>query len=406
MSRPRPLLLALMLLAGCGRAGEEEGTAPPVQADRPLLAREAVTLSERFRLSDPDRIGSPRDLAVAGDGHVYVLDFQPPRTHLLKYDSTGQFVLRFGTGDQQDRLVSAIEFSLAPWNTVLAIDRGQDAIVSFLTRGTFISAVEIEPGVALDVHALPEFGEFYLHKWVPAQGRSVVLHVRSPLDSLATTYEVQVRPGQPVRREARAVHYHTTVDRRGRLYVAFYDGFPVRVLTTTGSTVRTIDLAREPIPKAAGEVAAEREQNLARLREQAGDLDEELLREAAEPDSLLPLIEEIVVDPFDRLWVRTNRPDAAGSTPYDVFNERGEYLARVDVPGAVQRTAFRPDGLLFVIATSESGEAPEIVGYAVGIEAPGAPAALGGDRERDLPAGRAAADHVLHRDRQEILSRR
>ncbi len=374
-------LAALVVAVACGRGGPGQRAAAPSDSmrpapppDRPLLPANAVRLTERFRLGDPGRLELPRDLAVDGQGFLYVLDFAG-KTELLKYDSTGQFVLRFGEREaDRNPIGSAAEFALAPWNEILLVDRGKNQLSTFLTLGTFASAVHIEPGVALNVLALPEFGEFYLHKWIPEQNRSTVLYMRAPYDSLATTYEVAIPSGIDVRRAARSVRFLTATDRRGRLYVAFQDGYPVRVLTPRGETVRLVDLAREPLGKSPERLSAERQERMALLKRQAPDISDSLLAEGAEPDSLLPIVEELVVDPQERLWVRTNRPDADQDTPYDVFNERGQYLARVVVPGKVQRTSFSPTGRLFAIVQPTGVERREIVGYDVGIDAAAAPA--------------------------------
>jgi hypothetical protein len=246
------------------------------------------------------------------------------------------------------------------------LDRGRNTLNNYLVIGTFASSVEVRPAIALDVLGLPGFGEFYLHKWDTEGNRSVVVHMRAPFDSLATTYEVRVPVAASLREEARAVHYHTATDREGRLYVGFFDGYPVRVLEADGRTVRTVDLDRQAVRKSAEEMRLEEEGNLARLRDQAPGMDEELLREAARPDSLWALLEELAVDPAGRLWVRTRRPDSGGATSYDVFNEQGEYLVRVDVPGRVERTAFAPDGRLFGIVVG-ADESREIVAYRVGL---------------------------------------
>ncbi|MGH7589470.1 MAG: hypothetical protein ACRELU_12850 [Gemmatimonadota bacterium] len=371
--RGRWLAWLLVALTACGGpASDGPGEAAPVSGrppDRPLLSRDAVRLEPVLRLSDPARLAQPRDLTVDEAGNVYVLDFAPP-SGILKYGPEGEFLLRFGTREEEERIVSGIEMDLTPWRTVLVIDRGRNTLNSYLVIGTFALSVEVKPAVALDVLGLPEFGEFYLHKWDTEGQRSVVLHMRAPYDSLATTYEVRVPVAASLRDEARAVHYHTAVDRQGRLYVGFYDGYPVRVLEPGGRTVRMIDLDRERLRKSAAELRREEEDNLARLHEQAPAMDEELLREAARPDSLWPLLEELAVDPTGRLWVRTRRPDSGRATSYDVFNEQGEYLVRVDVPGRVERTTFAPDGRLFTIVAGEDEER-EIVGYRVGFGAPG-----------------------------------
>lgn len=376
--RIRAGFLVLLMACGGSPGGEDPpeagGEAPP-QADRPLVGPEAISVAERFRLAGDLRLELPRDLDIDAQGNLYILDFAPP-TQLLKYDATGQFLRRFADRDEDggNRLVSAIEFALAPWNTVLVVDRGRNSLQTFLaTSGTFASSVEVQPAVALDVHALPQFGEFYLKKWVPEQRRAAVLRMRAPYDSLSTTYEIRLPPGLSVREEARGVHFHTTADPEGRLYVAFWDGYPVRVLAPEGSTLRTVDLARQAVFKTPAEITREADENLAILRKQTPDLDEALLREAAQPDSIRPLIEELAVDPVGRLWVRTNRADAAGVSTYDVFNEAGDYLARVDIPGIVERTAFDPQGRLYVIAAATPGGRRDIIGYDIRLGEPAAP---------------------------------
>ena len=357
-------------LLGCGdrapdEGGNEASVAEARPADHALLPSEAAGLEPVFRLSDEARLGQPRDLAVDAAGNVYVLDFAVP-SGVLKYDPEGRFLLRFGARDEEHEIVSGIEMDLAPWNTILIVDRGRNALDNYLLIGTFSSSVDVEPAIALDAHALPGFGEFYLHKWDTRGRRSVVLHMRAPYDSLHTTYEVRIPDGASIRQEARAVHYHTTTDRQGRLYVAFYDGYPVRILEPDGRTVRVIDLDRQPIPKSPEELRGEEEDNLARLRESSPGVEDELLREAARPDSVWPIIEELAVDPSGHLWVRTRNADSGAPTPYDVFNEQGEYLIRVDVPGRVERTTFAPDGRLFAIVQRED-RTREVVGYEVTI---------------------------------------
>ena len=364
------LIPLAFLLAGCGDrppAGGEDGAAGAEgrPADRPLLPGGAVRLEPVLRFSDPGRLGLPRDLAVDASGNIYVLDFSVP-SGILKYDPQGEFLLRFGARDQEQELVSGVSLDLAPWNTLLVVDRGRNALDHYLLIGTFASSVDVNPAIALDVHGLPAFGEFYLHQWDAEGDRSSVLHMRAPYDSLHTAYEVRIPPDATIRQEARAVHYHTATDRQGRIYVAFYDGYPVRVLEPDGRTVRVIDLDRQPVPKTPDEIRREEEENLARLRQTAPGMDEELLLEAARPDPVWPVIEELAVDPSGRLWVRTRAGGTAAATPYDVFNERGEYLVRVEVPGRVERSVFAPDGRYFAIVASESG-GREIVGYRVSI---------------------------------------
>lgn len=359
--------LLVVTALGCDRGPnrETQQDEPAAQPDRPLLAATDVSVVERFVLSDDEISGEPRDVAIDGSGNVFVLDFGE-RTEVHKYDPSGEYQTRLGARDtDQDRVVSAIEIDASPWNTIYVLDRGKNALLTYLTLGTFAASVDIEPGIALDVHAAPEFSEYYLHTWFQNERRSVVLHMREPADSLGVLYEVQIPFGLPVRREARGVHYLTEADARGNLYVAFYDGYPVRVLSPVGETLRLVDLDRESMRKTDAEIEAETRESFERLQAELPGLDPDLLIEASQADSLYPIIEELTVDPLGRLWVRTHRPDSRGDTPYDVFNEAGEYLARVDVPGYVRRTTFAPDGALYVVASAEPGGPDRVVAYDV-----------------------------------------
>lgn len=363
------MALLAALAAACGRGDEPPAFDAPAEApalapDHPHLSPGSVALTERLRLSG-GRLIEPLDVAVDGGGSIYVLDVGDS-PGVLRFDSTGVFMLRFGARDDvRGRIVAATELDLAPWNTVLLLDRGDNSVKTFLTGGLIGSVFPLREGVALDVHALPEFGEFYLHKWVPEQRRASILHMRAPGDSLGTPYTVHIPSDLTLRQEARAIHFHTAADRRGRLYVAFVNGYPVRVLSPQGSTLASIGIEREEIPWLPEDFERQTEENFARLRRELPDVDEELLREAARPDPVLPIIEELAIDPQGRLWVRTSRPDAEGVTPYDVFAPDGGYLARVDVPGEVSRTAFSPSGGLWVVARGDSGA--DVVGYHVHI---------------------------------------
>jgi sugar lactone lactonase YvrE len=89
-----------------------------------------------------------------------------------------------------------------------------------------------------------------------------------------------------------------------------------------------------------------------------------LLQDAARPDSLHPLVEELDVDPAGRLWVRTHRTERASGTVYDVFNEQGQLITWVAVPAAVRKTAFSPSGRLYVIDERDPAR-PGVVAYDV-----------------------------------------
>ena len=370
----RSTWVALLALQACGEpapapeAGDAPGAEEPAAA-APLIDPARVTVQEAFALPAQEasraRLRQPRDLAFDAAGQLYVLDFEAPdHQQLLAFDQTGRFAYRFGERDDRaDRVGPSDQLTVTPWNYVMFVDMVDNALTSFLTMGTYVSSAGLS-GVGMAVLSIPDYGQFYMKKWDPARRRAYVVHLKLPVDSVAMVYEVRLPPGQSVRKDARDVSFRTAVDRVGRLYVAFDDVYQVRVLDRTGATLRMIRSSRPPVAKSPREMEEERQRLLARLQAQVGDVPDSLLQDAAQPDSLFPLVEELTVDPAGRLWVRTHRSERASGTVYDVFNEQGQLISWVAVPAMVRKTAFSPDGRLYVIDERDPA-APAIVGYDV-----------------------------------------
>ena len=359
----------------CG--GEQDGPPEPAASDsagpaeaRLLIDPANVRVQEVFRLLDEAAaradLRQPRDLAIDDQGSLIVLDFAvPDHRQIVTFDPAGGFAIRFGElDDRADRLGPSDQFAVMPWKYVMLVDAADNALTSFLTLGTYVSTVNLT-GVGMVVEPIPEYGHFYLKKWDPPRRRAYVLHMQLPVDSVSTVYQVTLPPGQSVRKDARDVSFLTASDGAGQLYVAFSDVYQVRVLDRQGATVRVVQSPRGPVPKSPREIEEEHTRLLEHLRGTVGDVSDSLLQDAARPDSLFPLIEELAVDPSGRLWVRTRRPEAATGTVYDVFNDRGEQISWVSVPAVVRKTAFAPDGRLFVIDERDPAR-PWVVGYEVG----------------------------------------
>lgn len=375
MSPRRSCALLFLVAFACGEpgpapeAGEEPAAGARAAEAAPLVDPAAVTVRQAFALAEAEasraNLRQPRDLALDAAGQLYVLDFAPPdHQQVVAFDPGGSFAYRFGERDDRvDRVGPSDQLAVTPWNYVMFVDMVDNALTSFLTMGTYVSSAGLG-GVGMGVLPIPEYGQFYLKKWDPARRRAYVVHMQLPVDSTAMVYEVRLPPGQSVRKDARDVSFRTATDRAGRLYVAFEDVYQVRVLDRTGATLRTLGSSRPAVPKSPREIEAERARLLARLQSQVGDVSDSLLQDAARPDSLFPLVEELEVDPAGRLWVRTHRPERATGTVYDVFNEQGQLISWVAVPAIVRATAFSADGRLFVIDERDPDD-PAIVAYEV-----------------------------------------
>lgn len=376
----RSLLVALsaIVLFGAEACGGREGAAPEAAGPeaagttdvRPLIDPASVTVREIFQLPDAAAssagLRQPRDLSLDAGGTLYVLDFAAPdHRQIVAFDPSGVFAYRFGElDDRADRVGPAGQFAVTPWKYVMQVDAADNSLTSFLTLGTYVSTATLT-GVGMAVHPIQEYGHYYLKKWDPPRRRAYVLHMQLPVDSVSMVYEVSLPPGQSVKKDARDVSFLTASDGLGCLYVAFSDVYRVRVLDRDGATVRVVQSSRPAVPKSPREMEEERKRLVARLESQVGDVSDSLLQEASRPDSLFPLVDELSVDPAGRLWVRTHRPEISAGSVYDVFNERGELISWVAIPAAVRKTAFAPDGRLYVIDEREP-KRPRIVAYEVG----------------------------------------
>lgn len=375
--RPRSSAVVVGLLLVCSSCDRPEGRAPEASEAEsvgaalagPLIDPASVTVTQTFELTEAAasraELRQPRDLALGEGGALYVLDFEAPdHAQVVAFDSAGAFAYRFGEKDDRaDRVGPSDQFAITPWKYVMFVDGISNALTSFLTLGTYVSTAGLT-GVGMAVLPMPEYGHFYLKKWDPARRRAYVVHMQLPVDSLTMVYEVTLPPGQSVRKDARDVSFRTASDHEGRLYVAFADVYQVRVLDANGATVRLVQSSRQAVAKSPRELEADRDELLARLRRQVGDVSDSLLQDAATPDTLFPLIEELSVDPAGRLWVRTHRAEHAAGTVYDVFNEQGQLISWVAVPAVVRKTAFSSAGRLYVIDERDP-ERPKIVGYDV-----------------------------------------
>jgi hypothetical protein len=388
--------LALAWSGACGGGQDASPEAAVGDSARPAEARllidpATVRVAEVFRLTDEAAaraaLRQPRDLAIDDQGTLIVLDFAvPDHRQIVTFDPSGGYGIRFGElDDRTDRIGPSDQFAVMPWKYVMLVDAADNALTSFLTLGTYVSSVTLT-GIGMVVQPMPEYGHFYLKKWDPPRRRAYVVHMQLPVDSLSLVYQVTLPAGQSVRKDARDVSFLTASDGAGQLYVAFSDVYQVRVLDQQGATVRTVQSPRRAVRKSPREIEDERARLLEHLRGTVGDVSDSLLQEAARPDSLFPLVEELAVDPSGRLWVRTRRPEVVNGTAYDVFNDRGEQISWVSVPAVVRKTAFAPDGRLFVIDERDP-ERPGIVGYEVGFG--GSPGADGVSRSGSaaLPAG-------------------
>jgi hypothetical protein len=130
------------------------------------------------------------------------------------------------------------------------------------------------------------------------------------------------------------------------LFFSSQDRYEIEVYDTTGSLVRSIRLAHEPIPV----TSADGEKHIESVVAQVGSPDQEAgiraqLGSLPLPD-FFPPHGGLRGDDMNYLWVEDFQRPGAEKRSWNVFDPEGALVGRVDLPDRFNPTEFGPDYVL------------------------------------------------------------
>jgi hypothetical protein len=379
--------VAVVCVAACG--GCDRGTAGTVTID--TLPNGTVIVrndgagvwdsSSVWRLVEDLRIGNAAGegpagftdvsgLAVDGAGRAYVLvrDAQEIRV----FDSTGAFVRRIGRkGQGPGEMQNATGLGWDRAGRLWVADPANGGYSVFDTTGRFIarrsrpSSFYMAPwtgaflatGDLLDVvgrpGALPpSLALVRYDSALVAQDTLRLPDIDAPQFTLTSGGRMFMSAAVPY-----APTLAWRIDPRGFVWLGVTAPYRLYQQRLTGDTVRIVERAYEPVSVSSAERSKAIE-GLAWFTKQGGVIDES--RIPAEK----PAFDRFYVDDRGGLWVvpEVLAQDAAGGTPFDVFDGEGRYLGQLRAPWEVSgslRPVFR--GTRVHAVTTDADGVPYVV---------------------------------------------
>ena len=321
----------------------ESGRIVVFNPDSPHAGPEGVpTLVEELRIGSIegacDSFGAVFSLAVDDDGRIYVADRQT--NDIRVFSARGECVRTFGRpgeGPGEFGMLAGIVWQ--PPGYLWAIDALRNRATVFDSLGTVLATHPLQLGRAASLPWrlwVDDGGS--LHFWSPGFRRIVEYGVGPGLDSLAGVPQPMVPPGSRMEytREAgsgdsritmqmaipHAPRVRWTVNSAGNIWQAHTSAFAIHETTYAGDTLRTIRLDREP-PRLEG-----------RERDSIAEATGLAARRLPEHKHA---IRNIRPGPDGWLWIETER---GATRAWDVFDEGGYYVGRVESPVPIEKTPF------------------------------------------------------------------
>lgn len=306
-----------------------------------------------------------------GDDNLFVLDRGAGKVFV--YDPNGRFVREIGRpGRGPGELTFPVRLAVTPEGTVVVSDMRRGAFVLFDREGRHlgnlpfpfrgaVGGVEIRPhpggGFASENQALPgprgDAGEIRV-TWhlPPSPAPRLLASVPADPDRLAS---VAVGP----RETAFLPRFYWGVLPSGGTVVAHTEEYRLDVFTPAGKLGRSIERPIKPHFVTARDREDERQKRLGELTENGTNIPPEIRGAALrELDKLsfarvMPVIEDLTVDPSGRIWVRRGTLPRGGTGRIDLIDGEGTYLGTLR--GSRLPVAFSRGGLAAYIQEDSLG---------------------------------------------------
>jgi hypothetical protein len=373
------LLCGLVCVASCGDSSASSSavtfdTLPSgaiVVTNRPPDDLPVWRLEEDLRLGrmegeGPDLFGDVRDLAVDGDGRLYLLEAQAQEVRIFdadgghvatvgrKGEGPGEFTNANGIALGADGLLRVPDPSLGRVTFLRrdgALERTEP--VTFRSYGFIWSGGVLDDGRFVDtqVHVNDDGSYDRVYRTVEPGGEErTVLAPRYPEDPRWQGFQFE--------RGSMALPFgpqgKTNFLGDGTVWSTHGVSYEMVHRTLDGDTLRIVRSVTDsvPVPAARRDEAIENARSFAeRVGASAGEVDASRV-----PTYYRPL-QGFAVDDRGRLWARLAAPEGGSAMRFDVFDPEGRLLARAEAPVAYAewRQPLIAGDAMYLVTTDDLG---------------------------------------------------
>lgn len=372
MSRNIVALALLALLAACGQAGDppaDDLVQLPAQ-DRELAAPTTVYTLGGQDGSEWESFAHIAHLAFDSEENLYVMDRGVGKVFV--YDPAGKFIREIGRpGNGPGELGFPLQMAVTREGTVVVSDMRRRSFSMFQRDGKYVEELPYEyrralGGMELRPHPQGGFVSVYQPKpgikpdtgylrlaWhslnIDDEPR-VLAQVRADRDRLGAG---TARLDQP----AFSHGFYWGVLPTGQAVVAHSAGYRIDIFSADGTLAQTLERPIAGRRTTAGDRQAERQRRIGHLVEDAATAPA-AVRQAAVKEmealtfaEVMPVIQELGVDPAGRIWVRRGTSVEMEGGSIDLISGDGTYLGTF--AGSRVPLAYSPGGLAAYVEEDE-----------------------------------------------------
>ena len=325
----------------------------------------------------PDVFSDVRDVAVAADGRLYVLQSTAKRVSL--FDREGRFVRAFGgAGGGPGEFENPIGLQLDPSGRLWVSDPRNARYVLFDSAGgvlgthprrlslwgwrwdgRFLGDGRLVEQDAIQRPPGTRGGRAYV-RWDATLARAdTLLYTPPPTTDPnenafvfrrpdgTTYYAIPFRPGTV-----------SVLDARGHHWSGSTGEYRLVQRTLEGDTIRVVTREYSPVPVVDGDLAA--------FREQIRDFARSPEYDESRIPATKPAFRQLTVAADGHLWVTRHLPFGDEHTAFDVFDPDGRYLGEVRVPATLDASGpLRVDADAIHAVVRDELDVPQVVRWRI-----------------------------------------
>jgi hypothetical protein len=313
---------------------------------------DTVAVIGGFNIDDPNyqfsRVGR-YGLASDAAGNLYIFDGQGKR--IIGYRPTGEFIGTWGREGEGPGEIGAWGgvLSMGPGDTLWLADRSNQRITLFPTDGGDAVSIPMGEGstgfggrlVALPGGALSLMSSF---SFTPGEDAQMpprpVVRISRDGTTMDTLWTVPAPKTDVVEMTSGNNRMMMLMSRRfspNFSYARFSDGrlvrqdraeYDIRLMSADGTVWRVVQ--RDPLPRATTD--EDRQRVIDEILKPSDDQDEDMQRKQAEAvtfEETIPLINNLVVDHRDRIWVGVSETVPGENERLDVYSGDGQLLGEL-----------------------------------------------------------------------------